>query len=94
LCAASTFFLAGLWAQTAPTIAASAPVSFEGKPITVLISSSPGGGTAKTGRLVAQFLPTYLPGNPQTIVQNMPGGGSTIANNYFAANIKPDGLTL
>ena len=29
-----TFFLAGLWAQAAPAIAASAPVSFEGKTIT------------------------------------------------------------
>ena len=89
-----TFFLAGLWAQTAPAIAASAPGSFEGKTITILISSSPGGGTDTTGRLVAQFLPKYLPGNPQTIVQNMPGGGGTIANNRFAANAKPDGLTL
>jgi tripartite-type tricarboxylate transporter receptor subunit TctC len=82
-----------LWAQTAPPIAASAPGSFEGKTITVLISSSTGGGTDTTGRLVAQFLPKYLPGNPQTIVQNMPEGGGTIANNHFA-NAKPDGLTL
>jgi hypothetical protein len=44
--------------------------------------------------LVAQFSPKYLPGTPQTIVQNMPEGGSTIANNHFAANAKPDGLTL
>jgi tripartite-type tricarboxylate transporter receptor subunit TctC len=28
------------------------------------------------------------------IVQNMPGGGGTIANNYFASEVKPDGLTI
>jgi len=67
---------------------------YEGKTITVLISSSPGGGTDTTGRLVAQFLPKFLAGNPNTIVQNMPGGGGTIANNYFTANAKPDGLTI
>lgn len=67
---------------------------YEGKTITILISSSPGGGTDSTGRLMAQFLPKYLPGNPQTIAQNMPGGGGTIANNHFAASAKPDGLTL
>ena len=88
------FFLIGLWAQSTPAMAPSAPVSFEAKTITILITSSPGGGTDTTGRLVAQFLPKYLPGNPQTIVQNMPGGGGTIANNHFAANAKPDGLTL
>lgn len=67
---------------------------YEGKTITIIVSSSPGGGTDTTGRLVAQFLPKFLPGNPQTMVQNMPGGGGTIANNYFTANAKPDGLML
>ncbi len=67
---------------------------YEGRTITILVSSSPGGGTDTAARLVAQFLPRFLPGNPQTIVQNMPGGGGTIANNYFAANAKPDGFTL
>lgn len=67
---------------------------YEGKTITVLISSSSGGGTDSAGRLAAQFLPKFLPGNPKTIAQNMPGGGGTIANNYFTANAKPDGLML
>lgn len=74
--------------------AADSAVSFQGKTLTIIISSSPGGGTDTAGRLVSQFLPKYLPGNPATIVQNMPGGGGTIANNHFYANAKPDGLTL
>jgi tripartite-type tricarboxylate transporter receptor subunit TctC len=86
------FFGAILSATTA--IAASAPVSFQGKTLTILISSSPGGGTDTAGRLISQFLPKYLPGNPITLVQNMPGGGGITANNHFYANAKPDGLTL
>ncbi|MGH7830778.1 MAG: Bug family tripartite tricarboxylate transporter substrate binding protein, partial [Candidatus Binatia bacterium] len=68
--------------------------NYEGKTIRFIISSNPGGGTDTAGRLVARFLPKYLPGNPKVIVQNMGGGGSTIANNYFASEVKPDGLTL
>ena len=75
-------------------IGANAPVSFQGKTLTILITSSPGGGTDTAGRLISQFLPKYLPGNPITLVQNMPGGGGITANNHFYANAKPDGLTL
>jgi tripartite-type tricarboxylate transporter receptor subunit TctC len=67
---------------------------YEGKTIKIIVSSSAGGGTDAAGRLVARFLPKYLPGNPNTIVQNMPGGGGTIANNYFANEVKADGLTI
>jgi putative tricarboxylic transport membrane protein len=67
---------------------------YQGKTITILVSSNPGGGTDTAARLVARFLPKFLPGKPQTIIQNMPGGGGTIANNYFAAKAKPDGMML
>ncbi|HSK30931.1 MAG TPA: tripartite tricarboxylate transporter substrate-binding protein, partial [Candidatus Limnocylindria bacterium] len=86
--------LVALLAHPGAARAASAPVSFQSKTLTILISSSPGGGTDAAGRLISQFLPKYLPGNPVTIVQNMPGGGGTIANNHFYNNAKPDGLTL
>ena len=67
---------------------------YDGKTITVLVSSSPGGGTDTTARLVSRYLPKFIPGNPKTIVRNMPGGGGTVANNYFTRRAKPDGLTL
>jgi hypothetical protein len=93
---AAILLMVGLaWAIRAPRAAAqSGKAYYEGKTIKVLVSSSPGGGTDTTARLVAQFLPKYLPGQPQTLVQNMPGGGGTIANNYFTANGKNDGLML
>jgi tripartite-type tricarboxylate transporter receptor subunit TctC len=73
--------------------AAEAPF-YEGKTLRILIASGPGGGTDTAGRLIARYLPKYLPGNPKIIIQNMGGGGGTIANNYFASEVKPDGLTI
>ncbi|HEY3302002.1 MAG TPA: tripartite tricarboxylate transporter substrate-binding protein [Candidatus Binatia bacterium] len=73
--------------------AAEAPY-YEGKVIRIVVSSGPGGGTDTAARLVSRFISKYIPGNPKTIVQNMPGGGGTVANNYFASEAKPDGLTV
>jgi len=75
------------------TVSAADPY-YAGKTITVIVTSSPGGGTDTTARLVTRFLTRFLPGSPSTIVQNMPGGGGTVASNYFVRRGKPDGLTL
>jgi tripartite-type tricarboxylate transporter receptor subunit TctC len=74
-------------------LAADAPY-YEGKTLKMLVSSGPGGGTDTAGRLVSRHISKYIQGNPKVIVQNMPGGGGTIANNYFASEVKPDGLTI
>src|SRR5688572_14858349 len=78
----------------ASSIPAAETPFYEGKTLRILIASGPGGGTDTAGRLIARYLPKYLPGNPKIIVQNMGGGGGTIANNYFASEVKPDGLTI
>jgi len=93
LVALKVWMLSGLLFGPAQLTAAEAPF-YEGKTIRFLIASAPGGGTDTAGRLVARYLPKYLPGNPKIIVQNMGGGGGTIANNYFASEVKPDGLTI
>jgi tripartite-type tricarboxylate transporter receptor subunit TctC len=67
---------------------------YEGKTLRILVSSGPGGGTDTAARLVSRHIAKYIPGNPKVLVQNMPGGGGTIANNYFASEVKPDGLTI
>jgi tripartite-type tricarboxylate transporter receptor subunit TctC len=76
------------------TAAAQAPVTFEGKTISMLIDSSVGGGTDLTGRLLAPFLTKHLPGNPSVVVRNMPGAEGIVALNYFVQQVAPDGLTL
>jgi tripartite-type tricarboxylate transporter receptor subunit TctC len=86
-------FLFSWLAATLPAGAAEAPY-YEGKTLKILVSSGTGGGTDTAARLVSRFIGKYLPGNPKVLVQNMPGGGGTIANNYFASEAKPDGLTI
>lgn len=78
---------------TSPPTTTAAPVSFAGKTITVVVSSSPGGGTDLMGRVYSTFLPRYLPGKPTMIVRNMPGGANTIGVNYVY-KAAPDGLTV
>lgn len=72
---------------------ASAAVDFGGKRIDVIMGSSPGGGTDGTTRLVGRFLEKYLPGHPDMQYRNMPGGHGIKALNYFASQVKSDGLT-
>jgi len=70
------------------------PVSFKGKTVTMIIGFAAGGGTDLSGRLIASFLGKYLPGEPNVIAQNVPGAEGINAMNFFAQQIKPDGLTL
>ena len=76
------------------TASAQAPVTFEGKTISMLIDSAPGGGTDLTGRLLVPFLTKYLPGNPAVVARNMPGATGMVALNYFVQQVAPDGLTI
>lgn len=73
---------------------AQAPISFEGKTITMIIGYPPGGGTDVSGRLIAQYIAKHLPGSPSVVVHNMPGADGVTAMNFFAQQVKPDGLTL
>lgn len=72
---------------------AAAEVNFKGKKVDVIMGSAPGGGTDGTTRLIGRFLTKYLPGNPDMAYRNLPGGHGIKALNYFAASVKPDGLT-
>lgn len=77
------------------TSAAPAPsaLSFAGKTITIVTTTSPGGGSDVVARFYTRFLPKFLPGNPTMIVRNMPGGNYTVGGNYVY-QLKPDGLTI
>jgi tripartite-type tricarboxylate transporter receptor subunit TctC len=74
--------------------AAQAPVSFEGKTVTMLVGFPAGGGTDASARTLAPFLTKYLPGNPNVIISNLPGADGMIAMNSFVQRTKPDGLTI
>jgi tripartite-type tricarboxylate transporter receptor subunit TctC len=88
------FLVFGWLIAANPQLSAAEPPFYEGKTLRILVSSGSGGGTDTAARLVSRFIAKYIPGNPKIVVQNMPGGGGTIANNYFASEVKPDGLTI
>jgi hypothetical protein len=85
-------FLIG--AMALPASGADESASPEGKTITVIIGSEPGGTTDASARLMGSFLAKYLPGKPSAVVQSKPGAHSLVAMNYFAQQVKADGLTL
>ncbi|MCZ6610747.1 MAG: hypothetical protein O7A66_12165 [Alphaproteobacteria bacterium] len=89
----SAVLLAGLTASIEP-VSAAADVSFKGKSITLIIGSRPGGSTDASARLLAPFFAKYLPGRPSLIVSNRPGAKGLKAQNYFAQQVKPNGLTF
>jgi hypothetical protein len=64
------------------------------KTISIIVGYAAGGGTDAMARTVASLYPRYLPGAPNIVVRNIPGADGVIAANYFAQQVKPDGLTL
>ena len=84
--------LAGAAIQTAK--ADSVEDFYRGKTISMVVSSSAGGGYDTLSRAVARYLGKHIPGNPSVVVRNMPGAGGILATN-FIANVAPhDGLTI
>jgi tripartite-type tricarboxylate transporter receptor subunit TctC len=66
---------------------------YEGKTITFIQSSGPGGTADMRVRSMMAFLPKYIPGNPTILTEYMPGaGGRKAANHIYSA--RPDGLTI
>ncbi|MFB3884867.1 MAG: Bug family tripartite tricarboxylate transporter substrate binding protein [Thermodesulfobacteriota bacterium] len=76
-----------------PLILTAAPY-YEGKRITIVVGSQPGGGYDRIARLAAKHLPKYIPGKPRFIIENNPGAASILAANQVYNVARPDGLTL
>lgn len=75
-------------------IAAALPVMAEdypSRPVTIIVASTPGGGTDIVSRIVGEQLSKQL-GQP-FVVQNLPGAGS-LTGTEVAAKAAPDGYTL
>jgi tripartite-type tricarboxylate transporter receptor subunit TctC len=67
---------------------------YEGKTITIIQDSSPGGvGNLRTNAVIAS-LKKHIPGNPNIVIQFMEGAGGRRAANYLFNNARPDGLTI
>lgn len=67
--------------------------SFEGRTITMILGTRPGGRRDRIARVLAEYLGKYLPGKPTILVQNIPGGKGVPAMLKFSAG-KPDGSVV
>ena len=67
---------------------------FQGKTVTILESSAPGGVGSMRTKAVVPFLQKYIPGNPTIVMQHMDGGGGRKAANHIYQSVRPDGLTI
>ncbi len=77
-------------ALCAPPLAAAG--FFEGKKLTYIIATNPGGGYDTYGRLIGRYLEKHLEVR-NVIFKNIPGAGHIVGANTLAAS-KPDGLTI
>jgi len=67
---------------------------FQGKTVTIVQSSAPGGVGDLRTKAVVPFLHKYIPGNPTVVMEYMPGGGGRNAANHIYKSVRPDGLTI
>jgi tripartite-type tricarboxylate transporter receptor subunit TctC len=67
---------------------------YQGKTITIIVSTKAGDVYDLYPRLVAEFLPKHIPGSPNIIIQNVPGAAGLIGTNQLYNTAKPDGLTF
>jgi tripartite-type tricarboxylate transporter receptor subunit TctC len=67
---------------------------YQGKTITVIATTAPGGSGDLRVKALVPFLRKHVPGNPTIIIEYMDGGGGRKGANYLFRNAKPDGLTV
>jgi tripartite-type tricarboxylate transporter receptor subunit TctC len=67
---------------------------YQGKTITIVAGTAPGGiGDARVKSMLP-YLKKYIPGNPASLVEYMDGGGGRQVGNHMFRNARPDGLTI
>jgi tripartite-type tricarboxylate transporter receptor subunit TctC len=88
--------LAAAWtavvATASPLQAQTGADFYNGKTVTYIVATSPGGGYDLYGRLITEFMQRYLPGST-FVVKNVPGAGHLIGTNAIYGS-KADGLTI
>jgi tripartite-type tricarboxylate transporter receptor subunit TctC len=67
---------------------------YQGKTVTVIISTAPGGTGDLRIKALLPFLRKHIQGNPTLVTEYMDGGGGRKAANYVFRNARPDGLTV
>jgi tripartite-type tricarboxylate transporter receptor subunit TctC len=88
----TVFSLCGLLILVAEV--ANAQSFYQGKTITVIAGTEPGGTLDMRIKSLTPFLKKYIPGEPTIVIEYMPGAGGRKAANYIYRLARPDGLTI
>ncbi|HWP56729.1 MAG TPA: hypothetical protein VNL14_02450 [Candidatus Acidoferrales bacterium] len=67
---------------------------YQGKTITMIRGSAPGGVGEMRTRAVVKYLTKHIPGNPTIVIEFMPGGGGQKAANHLYRGARADGLVI
>ena len=85
--------LAALLAGAALYGGAAQAAGYPERPINLIVSYGPGGGTDLVARMMAPFLQKYLGADARIVVLNRPGAGGAIGFTELA-RAQPDGYTI
>lgn len=67
---------------------------YQGKTITVIQATSPGGTSDMMVKAAIPYLKKHIPGEPAILSEYMPGAGGIKAVNHIFKSVRPDGLTI
>lgn len=67
---------------------------YKGAVVSMVVSTSAGGGYDTLARAIARHIGKHIPGAPTVVVRNMPGAGGIVATNYLYAAAPRDGSVL
>ncbi len=86
-------FIAGHVAP-APALANDVESFYKGRQVTVVVSTSQGGGYDSYARMVTRHMARQIPGNPTMVARNMPGAAHVRAANWLYAQAPQDGSAI
>ncbi|MEA2906668.1 MAG: hypothetical protein QOI12_4055 [Alphaproteobacteria bacterium] len=67
---------------------------YKGKTVSIVVSTSTGGGYDAMTRAISRHIGKHIPGNPTILVRNMPGAGGITAVNWLFNTAEKDGTVL
>ena len=67
---------------------------YQGKTITLIQATSPGGTADMMVKAAIPFLKKHIPGEPTILSEYMPGAGGIKAVNHIYKSVRPDGFTI
>lgn len=79
---------------TLPAQADSVADFYQGKSLSMIISSATGGGYDTISRTISRHMGKFIPGQPNIVPRNMPGAGGIIATKHLATTAARDGTVL